>query len=190
MPKDLRQANRGLGLERLVRLSLQISGQESPPALFHKVPTAWLPLRDGFGRIIAAKVEEKAAVDFLGVYRGWAIAFDCKDTRQKRIRWDRLEPHQAAFLERWELAGGLGFVLVGFAATGGCLLVPWPVWRAGLERWRSGGPAAASEAELAEAGACAVGPGQGGRVPLDILAAIERFLPVGRRKRAKMAEVV
>ncbi|MDD4747962.1 MAG: Holliday junction resolvase RecU, partial [Salinivirgaceae bacterium] len=43
------------------------------------------PIRDYTGKIVTAKVEHKAAVDFLGVYKGIPIAFDAKHTKDKRI---------------------------------------------------------------------------------------------------------
>ncbi|HHW14677.1 MAG TPA: recombinase, partial [Firmicutes bacterium] len=86
------RANRGRTLELMVEWQ-NASYRSQGLAVVHKVPTAWLPLRDGDGRIRSAKVERKAAVDFLGVYRGQAIAFDAKHCSADRVRWDRVEPH-------------------------------------------------------------------------------------------------
>jgi recombination protein U len=103
--------------------------------VIHKVPTAWIPLRDSHGRVVNAKVEEKAAVDFLGVYRGRPLAFDAKHCSGDRIRWDRVEDHQAQFLEDWTRNGGIGFVLVGFGMRR-FFVVPWVVWRESLLAWK------------------------------------------------------
>jgi recombination protein U len=107
------QANRGKALEELIIIRNQLYERDGI-AVIHKVPTEWLPLRDRTGKIYSAKVERKAAVDFLGNYQGRPIAFDAKHTMDKRIQWSRLEPHQWEFLLKWERCGGLAFVLVGW----------------------------------------------------------------------------
>ena len=83
------QANRGRPFEQLIEMA-NTQYRNKKIAVIHKVPTAWIPLRDGRGRIVSAKVEEKAAVDFLGTYCGQSLAFDAKHCSDERIRWDRL----------------------------------------------------------------------------------------------------
>lgn len=107
-------ANRGQELEQLLKIQNDQYTRKGI-ALIHKVPTEWIPLRDcNNGKIVSAKVENQAAVDFLGVYQGIPIAFDAKHTKEKRISWSRLEPHQWEFLQKWEKCGGIAFVLVGW----------------------------------------------------------------------------
>lgn len=147
--KIRQQANRGKPLETLVEMVNRIY-RAGHRAVVHKVPTAWQPLRgDETGRVTGAKVEAKAAVDFLGVFRGRGIAFDAKHVQspqqpqgavhgpasrrasEARIRWDRIEPHQAEFLQAWVEAGGLGFVLVSFDLRRH-FMIPWWFWAQGL----------------------------------------------------------
>lgn len=152
-------ANRGRFLEELVEYANQ-QYRAKGLAVIHKVPTAWLPLRDRTGMIRSAKVEEKAAVDFLGVVNGKAIAFDAKQTSEKRIRWDRVEEHQAAFLESWKIVGGQPYILVGFVAEQPAryFMIPWAWWSDGMNgyydgyRASKGRGASISVAELAEYG--------------------------------------
>jgi recombination protein U len=131
--KAVRQANRGRALEELIILANQ-QYRAQGIAVIHKVPTAWLPIRDNAGRIVSAKVEEKAAVDFLGVYRGRPIGFDAKQCSGDRIRWDRVEPHQALFLQEWEKSGGIGFIFVGFNFER-FYVVPWQFWQERMQLW-------------------------------------------------------
>jgi len=56
-------ANRGRALEELVELSNERYRQQGI-AVVHRVPAAWLPIRDARGRIVSAKVEKKAAVNY------------------------------------------------------------------------------------------------------------------------------
>lgn len=129
-------ANRGRGLEELLELINNIYRQKCI-AMIHKVPTAWIPIRDRRGKIATAKVEKKASVDFLGVYEGRGLAFDAKHTTGSRIRWDRLEIHQMDFLDMWQEAGGLSFVLVGFGLEQ-LYVVPWDWWKRGYKRRQKG----------------------------------------------------
>lgn len=141
-------ANRGKPLEDLLVL-INSRYRSKGKAVIHKVPTAWIPIRGAAGKIINAKVEEKAAVDFLGSYRGRSLAYDAKHTKDKRIRWDRVEPHQAEFLDDWVKDGGIGFVLVGYDMLK-YYLIPWDAWRNGLLAWRqSKGAASIHVGELA-----------------------------------------
>lgn len=128
------QANRGRPFEKLITLA-NTQYRNKGIAVIHKVPTAWLPLRNNQGRIVSAKVEEKAAVDFLGTYRGHSLAFDAKHCSQDRIRWDRLEDHQAQFTEDWTRDGGIGFILVGFKMER-FFVVPWEFWKEKMFAWK------------------------------------------------------
>lgn len=145
--KIRQQANRGRALEELIIMANR-QYRTQHLAVIHKVPTAWIPLRNGQGRIISAKVEEKAAVDFLGTYRGRPLAFDAKHCSGERIRWDRLETHQDQFLEDWAGNGGIGFILVGFRMER-FFVIPWTTWREGMLRWQEKqGPASISVKQM------------------------------------------
>lgn len=167
------QANRGQPLEDLIILANR-QYRAQGIAVVHKVPTAWIPLRDSQGRVVNAKVEEKAAVDFLGCYRGRPLAFDAKQCSDVRIRWDRVEEHQAEFLEDWVKDGGIGFVLVGFINIYRFFIVPWPTWREGLFNWEyRQGPASISLKRLEASPnwrACS-----GERVVLDYLKTVDEL---------------
>lgn len=175
MPKNPNFANRGSALEALIELA---NGQyrNRGIATIHKVPTAWIPIRDGSGRIVTAKVDRKASVDFLGVYRGRGVAFDAKHTDGARIRWDRVELHQAEFLDGWERAGGVAFILVQFGgASDACHVIPWGEWREARDRWnRFGAPASVAQSGLIEGGR--VGRSRQG-IALDYLAVVDDLWP-------------
>jgi len=172
------QANRGRPLEELIIMAnRQYRAQRR--AVIHKVPTAWIPLRDSRGRIVTAKVEEKAAVDFLGTYRGHSLAFDAKHCSGDRIRWDRLEDHQAQFLEDWARDGGIGFVLVGFGMER-FFVIPWTAWRKGLLAWKyEGGRASISLKQMSPEWEVK----SGNRVVLDYLQIVDSLWFSGGRER-------
>lgn len=160
------RGNRGRALEELIEKINAIYRQKNI-ALIHKVPTAWIPIRNRQGKIVTAKVDRKASVDFLGVYDKCAVAFDAKYTGQRRMRWDRLAPHQMEFLAAWERAGGVGFVVVGFGLEN-LYVVPWRWWQEGYDKWQAREDMASFCADDMATG-WSVRPG---RVPLDYLASV------------------
>lgn len=127
------RANRGRALERLIEIS-NAAYRRQGRAVVHKIPTAWLPLRDGRGRIVSAKVEQKAVVDFLGVLAGGrAVAFDAKQNREvTRFPFDDRWAHEVQFLRDVMAAGGITFLIVEqvpqnliYLVPGGLLLELW-----------------------------------------------------------------
>lgn len=132
-------ANRGKPLEQLViwaNSAYCIQGK----AVINKVPTEWIPIRDKTGRVVKAKVDHKASVDFLGNWQGRAIAFDAKETHTKTMRWDRIKEHQFNFLTDWKVTGGISFVLVGYNLDI-FFVIPWQWWSDNYINWKNGGPA-------------------------------------------------
>lgn len=142
------QANRGQVLEYMLQLSND-QYRARGMALVHKVPTAWVPLRDRFGKVVNAKVETKAAVDFLGVSgQGVPLAFDAKETADDRWPLRHIENHQAYFLEQWHACGGAAFIVVRFWRRDRTYLVPWPELGDRLNKWKEGGAASISLDDL------------------------------------------
>jgi recombination protein U len=181
--RDYRQANRGRALEQLVEIANR-QYRARGIAVVHKVPTAWLPIRDHSGKIVTAKVVDKAIVDFVGIYRRAAIAFDAKETAGHRIRWDRVEPHQGQFLDDWERAGGLAFILVELVELPLArrhFVVPWAYWKNGLAQSRNGGSASVSVDTLEAMPECAVQATM--RAAIDYLEAVDRLWPDKLREK-------
>ncbi|MBP2654982.1 MAG: recU [Firmicutes bacterium] len=140
-------ANRGKPFEELI-IRLNMTYRNQKKAVIHKVPTEWIPLRNGTGKIVSAKVEQKAAVDFMGTYSGRSIAFDAKHTAKERISWSELQTHQAAFLDEWDQDGGISFILVSFNLQR-LYVIPWTFWNTGMREWiKQDGPASLSMKQM------------------------------------------
>jgi recombination protein U len=140
-------ANRGTALEELIVLANQ-TYRNQKTAIVHKVPTQWLPIRGkkpgGKSKIVSAKVEKKAAVDFLGHIllpegRPLPLAFDAKEV-SKGDRWPlaNLHEHQYEYLRDSALTGAFSFVLLGFWQYQMFYILPfselevrWNVWKFG-----------------------------------------------------------
>jgi recombination protein U len=150
-------ANRGSALEDLVVCANE-AYRSKKLAVIHKVPTAWLPLRGPNGRIVSAKVEKKASVDFLGhvVTPGGPlpVTFDAKEIA-KGNRWPlaKLEPHQYEYLRDCAETGAFSFVLLGFWELERFFVLPFPELEKRWAAWKKRtGPAsvAAGDSGLIE----------------------------------------
>ncbi len=144
-------ANRGRPLELLVARANALYRAQGK-AVIHKVPTAWVPLRRG-SRIVGAKVEEKASVDFLGHVmlpdgRALPVAFDVKEV-SGGDRWplSKLEPHQYEYLKDCARTGAFAFVLVGFWQLRKFYVLPFSELEKRWAAWESGGPASVRAGE-------------------------------------------
>lgn len=130
--KDRRYANRGAALEDFIRFANTRYAQKQI-AIIEKLPTEFIPLRNGTGQICSAKVEHKSKVDFIGRYRQYPIAIEAKNTNDNSIRFDRVEPHQAAYMDAFTAQPGtIGLVLVSFNLQK-FYAVPWAFWGAAYD---------------------------------------------------------
>lgn len=159
MQKRSAQANRGRALEDLI-ITANEHYRARKKAVIHKVPTEWLPIRGHKGKIISAKVEKKAAVDFLGhvlLPSGpLPLAFDAKEVN-RGLRWSlsKLEPHQFEFLKDCAATGAFSFVLLGFWEVERFFVLPFPELEKRWTSWKNKtGPASvrAGEEGLVEVG--------------------------------------
>lgn len=136
-------ANRGRPFEELLKVAHE-RYQAKGVACVHKVPTEFLPIRDGHGRIVSCKVEEKSCVDYLGRYYNVPVAVEAKHTDDKRIRFDRVEPHQADYMDDFcKNPAAVGLVAVSFGLRR-FFAVPWQFWKEARDVWAAGGPRGAS----------------------------------------------
>lgn len=128
-------ANRGMPLEEFVKYANQ-RYKAAGLAVMVKIPTEFIPIRNGKGKVVSCKVEEKAAVDFMGRYRGFPVAVEAKHTSSDRIRFSEVKDHQAQFLNDFVGANNAGFgaVLVSFKMER-FFLVPWFFWSAARDMW-------------------------------------------------------
>lgn len=136
--KDKRYANRGQAFEEFIRFA-NTRYEHGKIALIEKMPTEFIPIRDRTGKICSAKVEHQSKVDFIGRYKSYPIAIEAKNTNTNTIRFDRVEPHQADYMDAFTAQPGtLGFVLISFSLKR-FFAIPWTFWgQAYTERVRRG----------------------------------------------------
>lgn len=127
-------ANRGQPFEDFLKF-VHERYQADGIACVHKVPTEFIPLRNAKGQVCNAKVETKSCVDYLGRYKSIPVAIEAKHTEDKRIAFNRVEPHQAEYLDDWSKdPDAIAMVIVSFSLRK-FYSVPWPFWRAAAEAW-------------------------------------------------------
>ncbi len=136
--KNYSYANRGQPLEHYIRFANE-GYKRRKIACIDKVPTEFIPLRDGRGKIYNVKVEHKSGVDFLGRYRSIPIAIEAKSTNEDSIRFDEVQPHQYDYMNEFtEEPGTIGLVVVGFSLQR-FYAIPWAFWKAAYDaRVRAG----------------------------------------------------
>ncbi len=124
--------NRGMSFESLIEYASRQYRQDGT-AIIEKQHTLCKPLRNGTGRIVSAKYEEKATVDFMGRYGERPVAFEAKHCSVDKIDLKRVEQHQCRFLQEWTAEpAAIGFVIISFRLSA-FYLIPWDYWQAALD---------------------------------------------------------
>lgn len=137
-------ANRGIEAETIIEL-VNRQYRAQLVAQIHKVPTEWKPIRNACGKIVSAKVERKAAVDFLGNHLGKAIAFDVKSTKLKLWSLNNVSQEQIDYLETEHKLGGHSFIVIVFWKTSELYVIPFEYLRQTYDNWKQKrGPASFS----------------------------------------------
>lgn len=109
------QANRGMDLELLITTANE-QYKARGLAVIAKRPTPVKITRTQGTRILAGFLEAKSTVDYNGVYRGHALEFEAKATREKtRFPLDNIHPHQVEHLRSCMTAGAICFVILEFS---------------------------------------------------------------------------
>ncbi|PEU35546.1 Holliday junction resolvase RecU [Bacillus toyonensis] len=119
--------NRGMAFEKLINLSNEMYQREGV-ALINKRPTPVKVLKSTGGRVLNGFYEAKSTVDYDGVYKGRAVAFEAKST-QSLTRFDlsNIAQHQLDYLEKAEKMGAICFFLIEFSKDQTVFLVPTSV---------------------------------------------------------------
>ncbi|MBJ8061032.1 Holliday junction resolvase RecU [Bacillus cereus] len=119
--------NRGMAFERLINLANEMY-QRGRVALINKRPTPVKVLKSKGGRVLNGFYEAKSTVDYDGVYKGRAIAFEAKSTENAtRFVLKNIAQHQLDYLEKAEKMGAICFFLIEFSKDKSIFVVPLSV---------------------------------------------------------------
>ena len=124
--------NRGMTFEAFIEFA-NARYKANGVAIVEKQHTKFIPLRNGAGKVVNCKVEQKATVDFMGRFGNRPIAFEAKHCSKEVIALNRVESHQEEFLRDWtsQCDTAIGFVLVSFKFQD-FYLIPWTYWQMAL----------------------------------------------------------
>lgn len=95
---------------------------ETMRAVIHKKPTPVQVVRVDYPNRSSAKIVEAyykipSTTDYNGIYRGRAIDFEAKETKNKvSFTFKCIHPHQIKHLELVLFHGGIGFVIIRFTS--------------------------------------------------------------------------
>lgn len=119
--------NRGMHFEKLINLTNEMYGRGGV-ALINKRPTPVKVLKVAYGRVKEGYYESKSTVDYDGVYKGRAIAFEAKSTENPgRFDLKNIAQHQLDYLEKAEKMGAICFFLIEFSKDKSIFVVPLSV---------------------------------------------------------------
>lgn len=121
------QGNRGMAFEKLINLSNEMYQREGV-ALINKRATPVKVLKMVYGRVKDGYYESKSTVDYDGVYKGRAVAFEAKSTNEiNRFDLKNIAQHQLDYLEKAENMGAICFFLIGFTKDQSTFAIPLSV---------------------------------------------------------------
>lgn len=109
-------ANRGRVFENLIDMTNN-QYRNSNYADIRKVPSP-VKILQVTGNQVKGKLESATWVDYSGIYKGQAIIFDAKETKQKNFPLKNLTDNQYNLLHSWHLNGANAFLLICFWIDG------------------------------------------------------------------------
>lgn len=126
--KSLSHIGRGMSLEDDINASNQYY-LETQRACIHKKPTPIQVVRVDYPNRAHARISEAfykvpSTTDYNGVYRGKAIDFEAKQTKNKGgFPFQLIHAHQIAHIKQVIYHGGIGFVILRFTSYNETYLV-------------------------------------------------------------------
>lgn len=127
--KKINHANLGMTLEKDIN-STNAFYVENSIAIIHKKPTPIQIVKVDFparnkAKITEAYYREASTTDYNGVYKGYYIDFDCKETKSKTsFPFKSIHEHQYNHLKAVKKAGGIAFLIIFFVLYNEYYLVP------------------------------------------------------------------
>lgn len=142
-------------------------------ALINKRPTPVKVLKTKGVRVISAFYDKKSTVDYDGVYKGRAIAFEAKSTKKKNLPLDMIPDHQVKYLNQAEKHGAISFLIVEMKSFRDVFIIPSNMLRKYIKNAKNGGRKSIPIDEM-EVYARLVESKNG--VPLDYLSVVDKLI--------------
>ncbi|MDY0209897.1 MAG: Holliday junction resolvase RecU [Acholeplasma sp.] len=130
--KTVNRANLGMTLESDIELTNQYYLEKNIAVIYKKptpvqVVSVSYPARNK-AKIVEAYYKTPSTTDFNGIYKGYYIDFDAKETKSKTsIPLKNIHAHQIEHLKRITDQGGIGFLIVYFQSYDEYYYLPFDV---------------------------------------------------------------
>lgn len=122
-------ANRGMSFEKMIN-ETNLYYQRRGRAVIHKKPTPIQIVKVDYPRRSRAKIVEAyfrqaSTTDYSGVFKGYYLDFEAKETRQKQsMPLKNFHPHQITHMEEVLAQKGICFILLHFSTIQETYLLP------------------------------------------------------------------
>ncbi|MET3682305.1 recombination protein U [Alkalibacillus flavidus] len=150
-------ANRGMTLEKDINETNHYY-LESEQAVIHKKPTPVQVVNVDYPKRSAAVIKEAyyqkpSTTDFNGLYRGYHIDFEAKETKNKQsIPLSNIHDHQVEHMKRIDKHGGITFFIIRFSKMETTYLLPLQPFLKMWEAQQNGGRKSIPHDYIAENG--------------------------------------
>ncbi|KIL48024.1 Holliday junction resolvase RecU [Jeotgalibacillus campisalis] len=130
----------------------------SGKAVIHKKPTPVQIVNVDYPKRSAAVIKEAyfkqaSTTDYNGVYRGFYIDFEAKETRNKNsFPLQNFHEHQLAHMQQVIDHKGIAFVIIRFSSSEEIFLLPYSPLRKYWDRMKSGGRKSMTKNEIMQDG--------------------------------------
>lgn len=166
-------ANRGMTLEAMIDQANEVYRRRGV-AVVHKRPTPVKIERVLKGGKVQGYLEKPSTVDYEGVYRGRALVFEAKSTRERnRFPLANIHEHQMVHMRQCLDQGAIVFAVVEFSKHDVRFYVPAKMLLEAWDRTVSGGPKSIPFEAMNES-CFAIPAGRG--VLVDYLSVVDRIL--------------
>lgn len=163
---------RGQVFENLINITNKIYINQGR-AIINKRPTPVKVLKSKGTRVLSGFYEEKSTVDYDGLYKGRAIVFEAKSTKQKSLPLSIIADHQIKYLDAAEKQGAISFLIAEIRAVETTFYIPNGMLQKYVKDAQKGGRKSIPLRDL-EVYAYEVKSQNG--VPLDYLSVVDQFL--------------
>ena len=111
--KNINYANRGMDLENLINM-INDYYVEKNLAIIYKKPTPIQVVKYDYSknRITDAYYKSASTLDYNGIYKGYYIEFDAKNTNKNYLPLSNIAEHQILHIKRIINQGGIAFLII------------------------------------------------------------------------------
>ena len=121
--KEINYGNRGMDLENLIN-TINTYYIENDIAIIYKKPTPIQVVKYDYNKskITDAYYKNASTLDYNGIYKGYYIEFDAKNTNQSNLPLANIAEHQILHIKRIIAHHGIAFLII--TINGECYLLP------------------------------------------------------------------